>query len=208
MVAQRLLPDAAGLQHAAALLAAGEVVAFPTDTVYGVGCRWDDDAALDRLFALKRRPRERRVPILVHGLDDAVDLELVVDQRATCLASRFWPGPLTVVLPASAPGAETLAVRAPDHAVALALLRLTGPLRVTSANVSGFPEAIRADEVLKEFATSDLLAAVVDGGESPGGTASSIVDLSVDPPRLLRAGPVSAEALAGCIGPVATDARR
>ncbi|MDQ3880344.1 MAG: L-threonylcarbamoyladenylate synthase [Chloroflexota bacterium] len=206
MVAERLLPDAAGIQRAAELLAAGEIVALPTDTVYGVACRWDDDAVLGRIFDLKRRPPDRRVPVLVRGVEDVRDLDLVLDDQATCLARMFWPGPLTLVLGARGESGESLGVRAPDHPVALALLRLSGPLRVTSANVSGQPEALTADEVLRAFATSDLLAAVVDGGAAPGGRASTVVDLTARPPRVAREGPIGRDDLARCIAPVVSEA--
>ena len=202
MAVERLVANGEGLQRAAHLIAAGEIVAFPTDTVYGIGCRWDDDAAVDRLFLLKRRPRERRVPILVRSPEDLDDLGLIVDDRARMLMDAFWPGALTIVLAPTTAGAETIGVRAPDHPAALALLRLTGPLRTTSANITGQPEALSAHDVQIAFATSDLLAAVIDGGDVPGGTASTVVDLTSDPPRVVREGPISVAQLRARIGRV------
>ncbi len=181
-----------GLDAAASLLMAGELVAFPTDTVHGIGVRRDDPPALERLFALKGRPSERRVAWLVAGLSQARELGLSVDGRAERLAQRFWPGGLTLGM--SAPDGSTLGVRAPAHPTAQGLLARTGPLPTSSANRHGEPETLGPDEVLVAFATSDGLAAIVDG-RSPGGTASSVVDLTQDPARLLREGAVPRSAI-------------
>lgn len=184
----RLPPTPAGLARAAGLLRGGAVVAFPTDTVYGVGVAASRPDRLDALFTLKRRPPDRRIPMLVDGLGQAADLGATVDDRARSLAERFWPGALTIVLPF---GDDTQAFRAPDHAVALALIRAAGPLLATSANISDQPDTLGADDVLIAFATQqDELAAVVDGGPVPGGVASTVVDLSVEPARILREGPI------------------
>jgi tRNA threonylcarbamoyl adenosine modification protein (Sua5/YciO/YrdC/YwlC family) len=179
-------------------------VAFPTDTVHGVGCRADDPDALDRLFTLKGRPPERRIAWLVAGLDQAAGLGLAVDDAARALADACWPGGLTLVLRAfgRADGAETLGIRAPDHPTVQALLTETGPLPVTSANPHGLPECYTTDDVLVAFAGSaDLLAAVV-AGESPGGVASSVLDLNGDRPRLLREGAVGRDRLEAVVGPI------
>jgi L-threonylcarbamoyladenylate synthase len=192
----RLAPTAAGIARASELLLAGEVVAFPTDTVYGVGVAASRADRIEALFALKRRPPDRRIPILVASLSQAVDAGWVADDRARALSQRFWPGALTMVLP-SAEGAETQAFRAPDHSVALALIGAAGPLLTTSANRSDEPDTLAADDVLIAFALEqDALAAVVDGGEVPGGVASTVVDMSVTPARVLREGPISATELA------------
>ena len=183
-----------GIVRAAELLRAGEVVAFPTDTVYGVGVAASRPDQLGVLFDLKRRPLDRRIPMLVAGLDQAEAAGWTVDDRARQLAERFWPGALTLVL---AGPAETQAFRAPDHPVALALIREAGPILATSANVSDQPDTLGADEVLIAFATEqDALAAVVDGGPVPGGVASTVLDVSVTPARVLRAGPITWEQLA------------
>ncbi len=190
----RLPPTPEGLSRATELLRDGAVVAFPTDTVYGVGVAASRPDRLDALFALKRRPPDRRIPMLVIGLVQASDMGATVDARARALADRFWPGALTIVLPL---GDETQAFRAPDHEVALALIGAAGPLLATSANISDEPDTLGADEVLIAFATQqDELAAVVDGGAVPGGVASTVVDLSVTPARVLRAGPIGDAQLA------------
>jgi L-threonylcarbamoyladenylate synthase len=188
-VTDRLPPTDDGLARAVELLADGAVVAFPTDTVYGVGVAASRADRVDALFALKHRPVDRRIPLLVADLAQAAELGAAVDDRATQLAKAFWPGALTLVLPM---GADTQAFRAPDHAVALDLIQAAGPLFATSANISDQPDTLGADEVLIAFALEpDGLAAVVDGGPVPGGVASTVVDLSVTPAAVLREGPVS-----------------
>ncbi len=190
----RLPPTPEGILRAAEMLRDGLVVAFPTDTVYGVGVAASRPERLAALFELKRRPLDRRVPMLVVGLDQAAEMDATVDDRATALADRFWPGALTIVLPR---GEETQAFRAPDHDVALALIGAAGPLLATSANISDQPDTLGADEVLIAFATQqDELAAVVDGGSVPGGVASTVIDLSVSSARVLRAGPIGEAQLA------------
>lgn len=182
----RLGPTTEGIARAVELLRAGEIVAFPTDTVYGVAVL--GAAGLPKLFELKRRPVDRRIPMLVADLAQATDAGWTVDERACDLAARFWPGPLTLVLPG---GEETQAFRAPDHPLALELIRAVGPLFTTSANRSDEPDTLDADEVLVAFATqSDELAAVLDGGPVPGGVASTVLDLTVAPARVLRVGPI------------------
>jgi L-threonylcarbamoyladenylate synthase len=196
-VTDRLPPTPEGIAAAAGLLRAGAVVAFPTDTVYGVAVAASLPDRIDALFALKRRPPDRRIPMLVTGLEQATELGAVVDDRARELAARFWPGALTIVM---ASGAETQAFRAPDHPVALALITDAGPLLATSANRSDEPDTLGADEVLIAFATQqDELAAVVDGGPVPGGVASTVVDLSTTPARVLREGPIGRDTLAEAI---------
>ena len=188
-----LPPTAVGLARAAELLRAGEVVAFPTDTVYGVAVAASRPDRLDALFALKQRPLDRRIPMLLADLAGAEAAGGVVDDRARALADRFWPGALTLVLP-TAEG--TQAFRTPDHPLALGLIAVAGPLFATSANISDQPDTLGADEVLIAFAKDqDGLAAVLDGGAVPGGVASTVVDLSVSPARVLREGPIPAEEL-------------
>jgi L-threonylcarbamoyladenylate synthase len=190
-----LPPTPDGIARAAELLRGGAIVAFPTDTVYGVGVAVSRPDRLPALFELKDRPVDRRIPILVAARDDAEALGSDVDARARALADRFWPGALTIVLPGS--GGETQAYRAPDHPVALDLIRAAGPIYATSANLSDQPDTLGADEVLIAFAMKqDDLAAVVDGGPAPGGVASTVLDLSITPAAVLRAGPITREQLA------------
>jgi L-threonylcarbamoyladenylate synthase len=193
-VTDRLPADEAGIAAAAELLHDGRLVAFPTDTVYGVGCAAAHPQAVDEIFVLKRRPTDRRIPILVAS-PESIGAEWSVDERARRLAQEFWPGPLTLVLPGA--GGRSQAFRAPDHPVALALIAAAGALYTTSANISDEPETFDADDVLIAFATQgDGLAAVVDGGRVPGGVASTVLDLTSAPARIVRAGPIDRARLA------------
>jgi L-threonylcarbamoyladenylate synthase len=194
---QKLPATIDGIAAAAAILAEGGLVAFPTDTVYGLGCAVSRPDAIESIYAIKRRPPEKRVAILLGGLRD-VDAETwVVDDRATALANRFWPGALSLVLPSLADAEQTQSFRVPNHQVAMGLLETAGPMYVTSANVSDEPDTLDADDVLIAFATQpDGLAAVVDGDRVPGGTPSTVLDLSVTPARILRPGPVTEAMLA------------
>ena len=191
----RLPPTPEGIARAAALLHDGALVAFPTDTVYGVAVARSRADRLPELFALKRRPLDRRIPVLVASVAQVAEAGFVVDDRMRSVAARWWPGPLSVVLPA-VDGGETVAFRVPDHPLALALIAAAGPLLATSANRSDEPDTLGADEVLIAFATQqDELAAVLDGGAVPGGRPSTVLDLSSGPARILRDGPVGHEAL-------------
>lgn len=190
-----LPPTSEGIVRAVELLRAGQVVAFPTDTVYGVGVDGAQPDRLAALFELKRRPLDRRIPMLVAGLDQATAEGWEADERAEALAAQFWPGALTIVL--SRPSGESQAFRAPDHAVALALIAAAGSIFATSANISDQPDTLGADEVLIAFATDqDGLAAVLDGGPVPGGVASTVVDLTTTAARILREGPITRAQLA------------
>lgn len=187
------------LARAAALLRAGELVAFPTDTVYGVGAVAWNARAVARLYTAKLRAADKAIPIL---LADPADLPLVardLSAGAMRLVAAFWPGPLTVVVfktaavPAAVTaGSDTVAVRIPDHDLARALIRLVGaPLAVTSANLSGQPSPVTAEEVAAQLA--GRVALILDGGPCPGGVPSTVVDLTDPTPRLLRPGPISLE---------------
>lgn len=197
----RLSPDADGIARAAELLRDGQLVAFPTDTVYGLGCMGGDADALARLFAAKRRPPEKAVPWLISSLDEATERDYVVDAAARQLAERFWPGALTLVLPAAG-GEASQAFRIPNHPITLALLAATGPLAVSSANRSGEPETRDVDDVLVAFADSDEPAAILDGGRIGAGVASSVVDLSGPRPRLVREGALARSEIEKVIGPI------
>ncbi len=200
-MAERLTDAPADLERAVEILRDGGLVAFPTDTVYGIGCRGGDAQALEAIFAAKRRPPEKRVALLVASLSQAAALGYAADDLASRLADAFWPGGVTLVLP-SLGGDESQAFRAPDHAVALALIERAGALATSSANRSGEPETYDADDVAVAFADTDLLDAIVDGGVVPGGVASSVLDLSLARPRLLREGAVERGRLEAIIGPI------
>jgi L-threonylcarbamoyladenylate synthase len=198
---ERLPATPEGIEQAATVLRDGGLVAFPTDTVYGIGCVAGNAEGLEAIFAAKRRPAEKRVPLLAASLEQAMALGYLADGRAQGLAAAYWPGALTLVLP-SASGGGTQAFRVPDHPVALALIALAGPLATSSANRSGEPETFEADDVAIAFADTDLLDAILDGGAVPGGVASSVVDLASRPAKLLREGAIGRSELEAVIGPI------
>jgi L-threonylcarbamoyladenylate synthase len=196
--------------EAARLLGGGRLVAFPTETVYGLGADATADRAVAAIFAAKRRPRFNPLIAHVAGLEAARAL-VRVDARAERLAARFWPGPLTLVLPrvagcpvsllASA-GLDSQAVRVPAHPVAQELLRVFGrPVVAPSANRSGAVSPTRAEHVAAELGAE--VALVLDGGPCRIGLESTVLDLTTERAVLLRPGGVNEEALAAVIGPVA-----
>ena len=173
-------------------LEAGRVVALPTDTVYGLGVDPFRPGASDRLFAIKRRPRTVDLPLLVAGADQVLTVATAVPPIAARLMGRYWPGPLTLVLPrrpdlAADLGDDeaTVGVRCPDHEVPLMLCRRRGPLATTSANLHGQPTLTTAAEV--EAALGEALAAVLDGGPCAG-EPSTVVDCTGEAPKCLREG--------------------
>lgn len=204
----RLLP-ASALDEAAALLRGGAPVAFPTETVYGLGADATDGRAVAAVFAAKGRPRFN--PLICHYADaDAAFADVLPDARARALAARFWPGPLTMVLPRrpgcrvdllAGSGLDSLGVRVPAHPLASALLRAAGvPVAAPSANPSGAVSPTTAAHVLDGL--GGRIAAVLDGGACPVGVESTVLDLSGERAALLRPGGVPAKAIEASIGPL------
>lgn len=206
----RILPATPeAIREAAAVLARGGLVAFPTETVYGLGADATDPHAVARIFAAKGRPRFN--PLIVHVASrDAVSGLAVVPDAAAGAIERFWPGPLTLVLPrrercpvaelASA-GLDTLAVRMPRHAVAQDLIRGLGrPVVAPSANRSSRISPTRAEHVVRSL--GDAVDLVLDGGPCAVGVESTVLDMTTDPPTLLRPGGLPVEALEEALGPV------
>jgi L-threonylcarbamoyladenylate synthase len=185
-----LKPTRAGLTRAAQLLRGGGVVAFPTDTVYGLGAAADDEVARQRIYRIKGRPVGLPL-ILMVAAESQLEGLIHVDSRAEALIRRWWPGPLTLILHAK--GGGTLGVRIPQHKVALELLRVAGPLMTTSANLHGKEPALTASEA----GVLNGVAAVLDGGVAPGGTASTVLDLTGPEPHVLREGAITAPELLG-----------
>jgi L-threonylcarbamoyladenylate synthase len=186
---------AAAVADAAAVLEAGGVVAFPTETFYGLGVAALDAAAVRRLFTLKGRPESRPILVLV---DDPARIErfALLTMPARALIARHWPGALTLILPARptvpselTAGTGTIGVRQPAHPVARALAAaLAAPVTAPSANLTGETPPTSVAEVLQVF--DGRIELVLDGGPTPGGLPSTVLDVTVDPPRLLRAGAV------------------
>jgi len=203
---QIVVDDDAGRAAGVAALEAGAIVALPTDTVYGIAVALDTPGGIEALFAAKDRPPERGIALLIA---DAAQAASIAEWPATAaaLADAFWPGGLTLVVPQRADvawppvltgGAPTIGLRVPDHAAPRVLAAAVGPLPTTSANRSGQPEAADAAAIIEQL--GDAIALVIDGGPARGGPASTVVDCSVNPPRILRVGAIPADAIAGTLG--------
>jgi len=175
------------------ILQMGGVIAFPTDTVYGLGADAFNSTAMERIYEIKNRPKHRQLPLLIADVERLTTLADPIPEIAWFLARRFWPGGLTLVLPktdslpvylASGP---TIAVRVPDHPVCLALIQHLGnPIIGTSANISGQPAALTADEVGQQL--GGKIDFIIDGGKCPGGKESTVVDVTRESPVILRQG--------------------
>ena len=200
------------VEQAAALLSEGGLVAFPTETVYGLGADATDDAAVARIYAAKTRPRFN--PLILHVADaEAARALAQFDRRAESLAARFWPGPLTLVLPRrdnakisslALAGLDTVALRVPGHTLAQSILRAVArPIAAPSANRSGLISPTTADHVAADL--GDAVDLIVDGGACPVGVESTIVDLTVEPARLLRPGGVTAADIETAIRGIVVD---
>lgn len=200
-VMQALAPDA--IATAVEILRRGGLVAFPTDTVYGVGAMAFDPAAIERIYAAKGREATKALPILLADLAGLQEVAEVLPEDVLKLAKAFWPGPLTLVVrklasvPAAVSRDETVGVRVPDHPIALALLRAGGPLAATSANLSGAADPLTADDVVAGL--GDRVDLILDGGVAPGGRPSTVVDCTARPPSLVREGPIPLAAILAVI---------
>ena len=207
---ERLRDDEAGIARAAALLRGGALVAFGTETVYGLGADATNAASVAQIFAAKQRPMFN--PLICHyDSANAAFRDVAANDRARILAAALWPGPLTLVLPRrtacpvallTGAGLDTLAVRVPAHGTALALLRAVGrPVAAPSANQSGAVSPTSASHVLDGL--GGRIAAVLDSGPCAVGVESTVLDLSGSHPVLLRPGGATAEAIEALIGPIA-----
>ena len=201
------------IEAGVAALGIGALVAYPTDTLYGLGANAFDDAAVERVFEAKGRPRGMPIPLLLSDSDWLAQVAMDVPPLAVRLAQAFWPGPLTMVLPAgprvpalvTARG-WTVAVRVPDHPVPRELARRLGaPITGTSANPSGGPDPYTADDVRQRMGSA--VAFVIEGGPAPTGRPSTVLDITCDPPRLLREGALSFGAIQALCGTI-TDGRK
>ncbi len=184
-------------RRAIEVLARGELVAFPTDTVYGLGADAFNDQAVRKLYLAKSRSHEKAIPVLIANLEQFADVVDRTTFAAMLLVEKFWPGPLTIVLgqasglASSISAGDTVGVRIPDHPIARELILEAGPLAVTSANRSGESEACTAEEI--ETNLGPQVQLLVDGGRTLGGQPSTVVDCTQDPPKILRVGPISEE---------------
>jgi len=181
--------------HALDVLKNGGVLAFPTDTVYGLAAFPFEEMMVERLYVVKGRNSTKAIAILIGDMSDIKRIVREMPPMAILLARRFWPGPLTLVLPSlddlpkNLSQNSTIGVRMPDHPVALTLLRQAGPLAVTSANISGYGNTNTAQEVLDQL--GGRIHLILDGGVTPGGIPSTVVDCTGSEPVILREGPIS-----------------
>jgi len=206
-----LQPNTAGIDEAARLLQAGQLVAIPTETVYGLAANALDGAAVASIFAAKDRPVDN--PLIVHIADERDWAPLVthIPANAKKLAAAYWPGPLTMILPAVdcvppevTGGLTTVAVRFPAHPVAQAVILRAGcPLAAPSANRSGSPSPTNAARVAEDM--QGRIAAILDGGDCAVGVESTVLDLCHTPPRLLRPGGITPKMLEEVVGPIEID---
>jgi L-threonylcarbamoyladenylate synthase len=188
---------AEALRAASGVISRGGIAAVPTETFYGLCARYDDPAALERLYAIKSRPKNRAIPLVIGDADMLGLVAAAVPGPAHRLITRFWPGPLTLLLDARedlpqliTAGTGKVAVRVPGTSFALDLARSIGiPLTATSANISGLPPAESAEEVIRHF--GDTLDIVIDGGKTPGGLPSTIVEVTGERVRIVRQGKIS-----------------
>jgi L-threonylcarbamoyladenylate synthase len=183
------------IQTALEVLHSGGIVAFPTDTVYGLGALAFDNNAINSIYVAKDRPIEKAIPILIADVDDFEKVAADVPNMARIFASRFWPGPLTCIvpkkltLPLAVSATDTVAIRIPNHVDARALLRAAGPMAVTSANISGGPNPSSAQEVYDQL--NGRIPLILDGGKTQGGVPSTLVDCTGKLPVILRTGPIT-----------------
>ncbi len=185
------------LERAAAVFQAGGLVAFPTDTVYGVAAPAFSREGIDRLYEAKGRENTKAISVLIGGPEQLGAITPNLSESASRLAQHFWPGGLTLVvsrrpeLPDNLSPLPTIGVRMPDHAFAVALLKFCGPLATTSANLSGQADARTTQDVLAQM--DGRIELVLDGGPVPGGIPSTVVDCTLSEPVILRKGAIPAE---------------
>ena len=188
-------PDA--LEKANAIIRAGGLIVFPTDTVYGVACDPWNELAIQMLYQAKQRPPDKAIPVLFGETAHLEKICINIPQKALQLAEIFWPGALTLLLPkrpelpAILSQFPSVGVRMPDYSPLLRLLIHTGPLAVTSANISGTGNLTSAADVLAQL--SGRIDLLLDGGKTPGDMASTIVDCTQEQPFIIREGPISKE---------------
>ena len=200
--------DMKAIRIAADAIRRGELVIFPTETVYGLAADATNDDAIRHVFRAKGRAPKQPLPVQVVGVDSLAQAASFVSENAKYLADRYWPGPLTLVLPKSpgisnlvTGGKQTVGVRVPDHPVALALLKeVGGPIVATSANISGDKASMTAADAVSELGND--VSVVIDAGESRIGISSTVIDVSTVPPRLLRRGTISLEEIRDSLGDI------
>ncbi len=183
------------INKAIAVLKSGGIVAYPTETFYGLGAKYDIDSALKRLYEIKKRPQEKAMPLIIGSREELFLITDSVNKSAMDLMDRFWPGPLTILFRAR-PGLSEyissenkVAVRIPGESFALRLAMAAGfPITSTSANISGMPPADNASMISDYF--GEVIDLIIDGGKTNGGLPSTIVDITGDMPKIIRHGSI------------------
>jgi L-threonylcarbamoyladenylate synthase len=196
MVETLILPidDPQAILAAENIIKQGGLIAFPTDTIYGVAADPFNPEALEKVYMVKERPDEKALPVLIGDLSQLNDLVSTIREDVFKIAASFWPGALTLVLPkapsipAELSAYPTIGVRMPDLAFALSLLKQTGPLATTSANISNGPNPISAQDVIDQL--GGRIDLILDGGQTPGHIASTVVDATTMDYKILREGPI------------------
>ena len=191
------------LSLAVELLKNGGIIAYSTETFYGLGAKFDSDAALRKIYEIKQRPQDKAMPLIIGERDLLPVIAVGVSSTASALMDKFWPGPLTLIIPAGkkiseyiTAGTHTVAVRIPGESFALRLAQTAHfPITATSANPSGLPPALDAETVLRYF--GDRIDLIIDAGPTPGGLPSTIVDVSGATMKVLREGVIDGKSLGG-----------
>jgi L-threonylcarbamoyladenylate synthase len=190
------------LAAAIRIISEGGVIAIPTDTVYGLAASAFNEAAIARLYQIKERDPKKSIAVLLGNPSQAREIAENFPQKAEILAKTFWPGGLTLIvskkksLPPNISSNEKIGIRIPDHTFIRELIRRTGPLATTSANLSGQPAANNTDDFFSMLGSQ--LDMTIDGGQVMGGIASTVVDCTVEPVQILREGAISKEEIEKC----------
>ena len=201
-------PEADRIDEAVAILKNGGVIAFPTETFYGLGADARNDEAIEKIFGIKGRDFKNPILVVIGDTGHLDNVAEDIPEEARKLMDRFWPGPLTIVFraaPSVSPkltaGTGKIGIRLTSHPIAMEISkRLGGPLTATSANFSGMPECSSAVEVLSQLEGN--LDGVIDGGQTPGGKGSTIVDVTVSPEKILREGVIAASLIQDTLGKI------
>ena len=199
-------PEPSLIARAVAILKEGGVIAYPTETFYGLGVHAANAGAVERIFTIKGRSFRNPIALIMGRTEELAELVTEVPPAAITLMEAFWPGPLTLVFPASdriiprlTAGTGTIGVRVSSHPIAAALAQsLSFPLTATSANLSGAGECATAQEVIERL--GEEIDALIDGGPTPGGLGSTVLDITKNPPLMLRAGAISARLINSLLG--------
>ena len=189
------------LHEAVEKLKNGGIIAYPTETYYGLGAKFDIEESLKKIYVMKKRPIEKALPLIIGEKGLLSNLAIKINSMANLLMDAYWPGPLTLIFPAKenlseyiTAGTHKVAVRIPGESFALALAEASGfPITATSANLSGLPPAMDTDTILQYF--GDEIDLIIDGGPAPGGLPSTIIDVTGDNMIMLREGPIRKEFL-------------